>query len=129
MRTNNEPPHLDTRISLWKSISEFYLDNTLDNDDYARIADTFTRSGYSLSEIKEIDLHEVFPSLYKNLLLVSGEWSGFDEEWLIKECTMNYQRKEFPLFRLFSKIQNRYHRYLTEEHWNKVELAMNTSSN
>ncbi len=39
-------------------------------------------SGYSLDEIHDILMNEVFPVLIPNMHSVAGEWAGFDEDWL-----------------------------------------------
>ena len=40
------------------------------------------RSPYSVGEIEQILVEEVYPVLKYNLISVAGEWAGFDQEWL-----------------------------------------------
>lgn len=112
---------LQERISLWESMSEFYLDTELQMEDYARIAQTFKISGLGIKELKDIDLYEVFPGLQLNLLVPAGAWAGFDEEWLMKKCSQNYKRRKYAFFRLSIRLYNKVFYRMRKRHWDNIE--------
>ncbi|MFY0654680.1 MAG: hypothetical protein JXQ96_21785, partial [Cyclobacteriaceae bacterium] len=74
-RTQNmNSDEIEKRKPVWLAISEFYLDTELETDDALRIRETFRNSGYSLSELKNIDFYEVKPIVGMNLWSTAGEW-------------------------------------------------------
>lgn len=115
---------LKKRKAIWSALSEFYLDTELQAGDFDRITKTFKESGYSLSELKAIDLFEVFPVLQSNLLSMTGEWSGFDQDWLYKECEKNYYKRKNPIFRIIRVLKNKIHYWMREDYWKEIENRM-----
>ena len=115
---------LERRQTVWNALSKFYLDNQLDNQDYDDIVETFSNSGFSLNEIKNIDRDEVFPILHTNLLSPAGVWNGFDEEWLYESCLRNYKKRKNVVFRIMNFFQNRMHNDMTKEQWMEIEKRM-----
>ena len=111
----------DHQKEVWKSLSEFYLDTELQDSDYLRIFKSLRKSNLSTEELKEIDLYEVFPSLQANLNSVAGEWAGFNEEWLIQECTKNAKRRGSVFFRLLTRMRNRWSYWMRKGHWARIE--------
>lgn len=109
------------RKNIWLCLSALYLDTELSDNDYERIANTLKASHLSLQALKEIDLWEVFPSLQANLLSVAGEWAGFDEAWLIRECTKNYHKKNGRLFRWRVRWQHVFSYKQRKLHWDNIE--------
>lgn len=115
---------IQSRKFIWIAISEFYLDTELLDYDYQFIAKTVTKSHYSLAEIKEINKSEIFPVLKYNFMSVSGEWSGFNQDWLIKNIidSINNRNK-------FKSLINRFYYYrfkwMFEDSWRKLEEVMN----
>ncbi len=93
----------------------------MQKEDHDRISEVFKASGYSLNELKEIDLYEVFPLLQPNLLSVAGEWAGFNVEWLNEQCEKNYKKRNRALFRLFRRLANKMHYWMRENHWQEIE--------
>ncbi len=69
------------------------IHSELQDSDYESITNTFLNSDLHISELKEIDLYEVFPVLKGNLINVAGEWNGFDEKWLKDACTKAYFKR------------------------------------
>ena len=112
---------IEKRERIWLALSEFYLDTELTNDDFDRIASEFRNSGLSLSEIKEIDLMEVFSLLQINLLSVAGAWAGFDKKWLYTECAKNYNRRKSLAHRLKCMFWNLFFYWMRKEYWNQIE--------
>jgi hypothetical protein len=73
---------IESRRPVWAALSELFLDANLDSADVNRIAKTLAGSRYSLHELDQILLWEVYPACRSNLLSIAGEWAGFDPEWL-----------------------------------------------
>jgi hypothetical protein len=73
---------LDHRRPVWSALSELFLDTMLDSGDLDRLAESLARSPYSLTELDEILLWEVYPACWSNMMSLAGEWEGFDPEWL-----------------------------------------------
>ncbi|MBC8082245.1 MAG: hypothetical protein H7Z21_03475 [Hymenobacter sp.] len=71
------------RTPVWLALSELYLDTELLDADYKRIALVLREAGLNWAEAEAINTNEVAPVVIHNLLSVAGEWSGFDEEWLV----------------------------------------------
>jgi len=73
---------LSRRKPLWLALSDLFLDTELQDHDHKYIVRIMKASGYSLQEIEQILMLEVFPVLLPNLRSVAGEWTGFNEKWL-----------------------------------------------
>ena len=76
---------LNRRQPVWLAISEFYLDTDLSKEQIYLILTEFKKSGYTLTQLKDIDFYEVKPIVGSNLNSVAGIWSGFDEAWLLEK--------------------------------------------
>ncbi len=87
---------LEDRLPVWKAFSELFLDSDLQGEDYDRIARVVARSPYSEAELWDILRYEVYPVCRRNLRSVAGEWSGFDDDWLIGHVAPRCGRR--PLF-------------------------------
>ena len=77
-------PEVECRKPVWLALADFYLDTELDFADFAHIRTVLNQSGYTISEIKQINYNEVAPVLMVNLTSVAGVWDGFDEQWLVQ---------------------------------------------
>ncbi|MEM1001012.1 MAG: hypothetical protein AAGH46_00010 [Bacteroidota bacterium] len=109
---------IERRKPVWLAISEFYLDTELETNDALRIRETFRNSGYSLSELKNIDFYEVKPIVGMNLWSNTGEWAGFDEHWLwnqIQTRSLKKKRKN----NIFSNWKRRKFDSNRFSYWNK----------
>ena len=111
-------------MPIWHALSEFYLDTELDGADFDRIAAVFTKSGFTLEELRQIDLYEVFPLLQWNLLSVAGEWAGFDEKWLNQNCERLYRKRNNPFFRARTIVWNKMHYWMRSGYWEQIEKRM-----
>ena len=127
MKCTQNSQHLETRKKVWIELSKFYLDTELANEDFDQISNTFLKSGLEISNIKKIDLFEVFPLLQPNLLDVAGEWAGFDEEWLLSECAKRFNRRKNILHRLNCKFWNVFFYWMRKDYWNQIEQRMVTN--
>jgi hypothetical protein len=72
---------LAMRRPVWEALSTMFLDTdvTLDREHRAGI---LAASDYSVEELERILIDEVYPVCRGNLLVVAGEWAGFDPDWL-----------------------------------------------
>ena len=75
---------LKIKKPLWEALSALFLDTELEEHDLAFIAKKMHESGFSLNELHDILMLEVFPVCIANLHSVAGEWAGFDENWVIE---------------------------------------------
>jgi hypothetical protein len=73
----------DPRIAVWQALSNLYLDNDVSLE-YPHIAQTLADSPYTLEALHEMLMYDVHPALHANLMIVAGEWAGFDREWLLE---------------------------------------------
>jgi hypothetical protein len=69
------------RLPLWDALADFYLDTECESfvPAVARIA---KQGGFSVEEVEHILRWEVRPALYFNYLDMTGEWMGWDTDWL-----------------------------------------------
>ena len=115
--------NIEDRIPVWEKLSLFYLDTELVYYDYRQIALTLIQSPFSLEQVKKINRREVFPVLYFNLLNISGEWSGFDTDWLVERIIKRSRRRN-ALFKLGLYIIHGPLKGMYMRHWVEVEKAM-----
>ena len=119
---NQDIINIDTRKLIWITLSEFYLDTELTQEDLDRIAKIFARSGLGLQEIKDIDRFEVFPLLQKNLLSAAGLWAGFDEKWLIEGCERGYRKRENTFYKINCIFWHKLFYWMRKDYWKAIEL-------
>lgn len=110
---------ISKRKPIWLALSEFYLDTELNEADFKRIAEILKESGYSFRELKQINYEEVAPVVSPNTLTVAGEWSGFDEEWLIEEIVKKINQEKRNS--IFNKIYKKYIDSITNLYWKQIE--------
>jgi hypothetical protein len=72
---------LTHRRPVWEALSTMFLDTDVSTSRDWR-ANALAASPYSVAELEQILIHEVYPVCQPNLRSVAGEWSGFDSEWL-----------------------------------------------
>ncbi len=105
---------LNTKKPLWMALSDLFLDTELDKKNLVYIAKTMHKSIYSLHEIKDILMLEVFPVCIANLHSVAGESAGFDENWL-EETIIAAKRPN-----RFRQWMNRRSFWMIESDWEDV---------
>lgn len=108
---------LITRKPLWIALSDLFLDTELQDYNYAYIAKAMKESEYSMDEIEDILMLEVFPVCIANLHSVAGEWAGFDEAWV---CSTIIAAKRPNRFR---RWMNHRSFWMIENDWKKVVEA------
>ncbi len=117
------------RKAIWLALSEFYLDIELTEEDFERIAKILKQTDYTLSEIKEIDLYEVFPLLQLNLLSPAGAWAGFDENWLIPSCERLLKKRQNWYHKLKCNFWNKFFYWMRKDYWIAIENRMRATTN
>jgi hypothetical protein len=72
---------IENRRPVWRALSDLFLDTdtSLSLEWRAR---ELSKSPYSIDELEEILIVEVYPACRSNLLSIAGEWAGFDMDWL-----------------------------------------------
>ena len=116
---------IERRRPLWIALSELWLDTELFSADLERIARVMADSGLTIKALREVYLLEVAPVVSRNLLVVAGEWAGFDEEWLCSRIVSNLRdRPRLTRFWAWFPLTRRATTYATEEHWRRlIELV------
>ncbi len=111
---------LNKRKPVWIALSDLFLDTdvTLHYENIIRVC---VEAGYSPEEIRFILFNEVAPAVSKNLLCVAGEWSGFDENWLIDEIISGIRSNKRFLSFLNKVTRNIGINHYLKEHWAALE--------
>lgn len=81
-----------TQKTLWLTLADCWLDTEFDEVDIARIAEVVRASAASEAEIVAICKYELGPFLCWNGFTIAGEWSGFDDAWVLAKATQ-YRNK------------------------------------
>lgn len=107
------------RKPVWVAFSDLFLDTdvTLIYDDIAQVC---AESEYSAVELKEILSEEVAPVVSGNLLCITGEWAGFNEDWLVKQITKPKTIFKSKLFYFFKPHNFGLNGYI-RGHWKVLE--------
>ena len=72
------------RTPVWSAMSDLFLDTDV-RIWYPWSARAIALSPYSFEELDLIFSDEVRPVLSVNMLMVAGEWAGFDTDWLVSK--------------------------------------------
>jgi hypothetical protein len=112
--------NIKDRKPIWIALSAFYLDTEVREADLRSIAGRIRESPYTLQEVQKINKYEVFPVLRSNLSAVVGEWSGFDEEWLINSIIASLEGRTI-LGKLATEGEYLIHKRTFREYWNLLE--------
>lgn len=94
------PEDLEHRRPVWEALSELFLDTDTSIARSSR-AGILAASPYSIEELEEILVDEVYPVCRSNLFWIAGEWAGFDPGWL-EESILRRLRSPFHRWRRFS---------------------------
>ena len=74
------------RKPVWVAMSDLFLDTDV-RVSYCSIARTLAAAPFTIEQMGAILNKEVSPIAAPNLMVVAGEWGGFDEEWLVSRIT------------------------------------------
>lgn len=115
--------NLEERIKIWVALSDLFLDTDV-TPFYESISRVCAESNYSADELKYILLSEVAPVCGINLLSVAGEWTGFDEEWLVDNiCNRTYKKPAWKVY-LLNPLGYFWIRRYTKDDWQMIEKLM-----
>ncbi len=125
----HDETEIERRKPVWAALGELWLDTELTQNDLQRIAGVMKKSGYSVSQFRDVYLFEVAPVVFPNLLSIAGEWAGFNEEWLFDEAAKRARRRSVSL-RAFVRIGVRtwLMTYATERHWDRLVRMLGTDA-
>jgi hypothetical protein len=93
MKLKSPSEDLEQRRPVWDALSTLFLDTDVSLLRNWRVS-LLVPSPYSVEEIEEILVQEVFPICSWNLLSVAGEWAGFDLEWLEAEVLRRWRPRK-----------------------------------
>ena len=68
---------IENRRPVWEALSDLFLDTDVALSRIWRI-EKLAASSYTVPELEQILVDEVYPVCGSNLLSVAGEWAGFD---------------------------------------------------
>lgn len=91
---------LEHRRPVWEALSSLFLDTDTSLLRSWRVG-ILAASPYSIEELQEILVDEVYPVCRSNLFSIAGEWAGFDPEWL-ENRILRRLRSPFHRWRRFS---------------------------
>lgn len=83
---------ISNRAPVWNAMAAFFLDNELQEIEISHIAEVCSLSPYSQKELERIMFSEVWPAFLPNLLAITGEWSGWPEDFVIERVMKRYRR-------------------------------------
>lgn len=72
-----------THKPLWLALSNLFLDTEITDNTRKHIARIVLQSPLTREQVHQVLWLEVFPALCENLRIVTGEWAGFNETWLV----------------------------------------------
>jgi hypothetical protein len=110
---------IEERMPAWEALSDFFLDNILQPDDYERIAQTLAATTYTEKEIEDILIGEVCPVCESNMFSLAGEWLGFNQDWLKEKISPRIGKR--PKFRSLFILR---HPWMYAWQWKKVKTRM-----
>jgi len=120
MRMNVSIEEIQTRRPVWLALSELFLDTDVSYS-YDYIVRECAQSSYSIEQLYSILKEEVAPVCFANLYGVAGEWSGFDEQWLVDNILKNIDRKNPLSKKIASVFHEIFFRSYVDDHWNEIE--------
>ena len=71
---------VEAKLAVWLALSDLFLDNVQQPEDYRRIAGILKASGLETDELRRILAEEVAPAFGPNLLSVAGQWGMWHED-------------------------------------------------
>lgn len=90
-----------SRQQLWIALANLFLDTDVTLF-YADINRVIAEQGCSDSEVERVLIDEVEPALRDNLTCLAGEWSAFDDAWVVERITAVLEGECAPAARPWS---------------------------
>lgn len=128
LETNDKPRRLDEqamtaiedlkpRKAIWLAFSDLFLDTDVTLF-YDYIVNACASSDYSIDELATILKDEVAPACSFNLHEVTGEWAGFDADWLQNRIVKLIENKQTLFGKLRRMFDDSAMDEYVEEQWN-----------
>ena len=105
---------LKNRKPLWIALSDLFLDIELQDYQHVHIAKAMVESPYTLTEIEEILMLEVFPVCIANLQSVAGDWNGFFADWVCKSIVSTKRPN------IYSRWVNQRNFWMIKDDWEEI---------
>ncbi len=115
---------IEQRKPVWIALADLFLDTDVTLN-YPYIIRICSESPYSIETLRSILYEEVAPVVSINLLSITGEWAGFNEQWLIKEITKQVKSNNSIQGKLLRLLPRMSCRLYVGEHWNSIEPKIN----
>lgn len=112
------------RKPVWIALAELYLD-TDSSLSYEYVVKVCAASKYTTDELEAILRNEVAPAVSGNLLSVAGEWSGFDENWLVKEIRKRCENQPSIFQSAKNYLKKLCFQDYTNDHWQIILPKIN----
>lgn len=106
---------VEAKLPVWVALSDLFLDNEQQPEDYRRIAGILKTSGLPADELRRILAEEIAPAFGPNLLSVAGQWGMWHEDDVRDIVTRS--NKGSPAFRALKRWMFRRH---VAEEWAKL---------
>jgi hypothetical protein len=91
------------RERAWIVLSELFRDTETQSFEYDDIARTLLAEGLTSAQAEAILFGEVAPVFGKNLVSVAGNWTGWSDEFVVREMHVHLARHQYSKWpRLFS---------------------------
>jgi len=100
--------------------SELFLDIRLGPHDHYLIARALRRLDLPIDTIEHMLRYEIFPVLWVNFLNITGEWGGWDEDWLVDRVEKWRENPGNLLYRGWLWFWWRCYEDYMMEHWNGI---------
>ncbi len=118
----------ESRKQIYIALSELFLDtDTASHFDH--ISDVCASSEFSAEALSTMLYNDVAPVCMPNLLMVAGEWSGFDEDQLMEKIIEQQSRKKSSIAQLFKPQWGFIARIYIGKDWNKVKELIEEKRN
>ena len=109
----------NNKRDIWCTLSDLFVDTEV-SVRLERISDVCAKSNFSIDEITDMLYSEVAPVCMPNLLTVVGEWTGFDEEQLVKKIINYLNTQQSAMKKLFKPKWGLIARLYIGKDWLKV---------
>lgn len=102
-------------------MSDLFLDTEISAGDYQALAVSLSGSGFAVSELEDIFLHEVAPAFFPNLMVAAGVWQFWNGEEA-REIVLRSMRGR-QMFPPFYWLRRWFARRYAGSEWEKIVAA------
>jgi hypothetical protein len=102
-------------------LSELFLDVRVTPHDHFIIAKRLRELDLPINAIEYMLRYEIFPVLWTNFLNITGEWAGWDEDWLVDQVGKWRENPGNLLYKGWLWLWWRFYEDYLMEHWNGIK--------